>query len=209
MKRKQIPLLVTFEGVDGCGKSTHVGLAYRFLTDRGYTVTCLREPGSTTVAEQIRQILLDRRSQITPVTELLLYEAARAEITARKILPLLKRGEIVLCDRYYDSTTAYQGYGRRLDLKSIRLLNRVAAGELRPDLTLLFEVDLKTAFARRGKNLDRLESESKSFYRRVRAGFHQIAQKERGRVKVIDSSRPVEVVFEDVARYLLRKLSHR
>ncbi len=207
MSRKQIPLLVTFEGIDGCGKSTHVAMAYRFLTDRGKTVTCLREPGSTAVAEQIRQILLDRRSQITPVTELLLYEAARAEITARQILPLLKKGEIVLCDRYYDSTTAYQGYGRGLDLKTVRSLNATAAGRLRPDLTLLFDVDLKTAFARRGKKLDRLESESRAFYRRVREGFHEVARRERGRVKVIDAMRPVEVVFEDVTRHLLGKLA--
>ncbi|MEW6050663.1 MAG: dTMP kinase [Candidatus Zixiibacteriota bacterium] len=204
---KQASLFVTFEGIDGCGKSTHVALAHRWLVQWGYNVATLREPGTTDVAEQIRRLLLDKKMKMTPVTELLLYEAARADITARQIAPLLKRNQIVLCDRYFDSTTAYQGYGRKLDIKMVKFLHSVAVGPVRPDLTLLFDVDLATAFARRGKELDRLESEPRAFFKRVRAGFLEIARRERSRVKVIDAARPIEVVFEDVKRHLKKKLA--
>ncbi len=205
MKRKS--LFVTFEGIDGCGKSTHLDLAARYLRNFTYSVTVVREPGSTAVAERIREILLDRRSTMTAVTELMLYVAARADLTAAKIGPALKAGRIVLCDRFYDSTTAYQGYGRRLDPKIVRQLNSVAVGAIRPDLTLLLDVDLKTAFARRGTELDRLECESIAFFRRVRAGFLKIARQDPRRVKIIDSSGPIEDVFAEVKVHLRRKLS--
>ena len=204
---KQKSLFVTFEGIDGCGKSTHVALARRWLAQKGFAVTTMREPGTTEVAEQIRRLLLDKESKMTPVTELLLYEAARADITARQIAPLLKRGHIVLCDRFFDSTTAYQGYGRKLDIKMVKFLHSVAVGPIKPDLTLLFDVDLATAFARRGKELDRLESESRAFFKRVRAGFLEIARRERSRVKVIDAGRPLDQVFDDVKLHLKKKLS--
>jgi dTMP kinase len=204
MRRKG--LFVTFEGIDGCGKSTHVELARRFLRSKGYIVKVVREPGSTAIAERIREILLDRRSHMTAVTELLLYEAARADLTERQIAPLLKKDQIVLCDRFYDSTTAYQGYGRGLDIRMVTSLHSVAVGKVRPDLTLLFDVDLKTAYERLGTEPDRLESESRAFFRRVRAGFLAIAQREPGRVKVIDAARPIDDVFADVRRRLTRKL---
>lgn len=204
---KQTPLFITFEGIDGCGKSTHLELARRWLVQAGYAVTTVREPGSTEVAEQIRKLLLDKRSVMTATTELLLYEAARADITARQIAPLLKRRHIVLCDRFFDSTTAYQGYGRKLDIRTVKLLHGIAVGKLKPDLTLLFDVDLATAFARRGKELDRLESESRAFFKRVRAGFLEIARRERTRVKVIDAGRSVEEVFADVRTHVSRKLT--
>jgi len=206
-KKSKPGLFVTFEGIDGCGKSTQLKLAERFLSESGRKVARLREPGSTPVAEKIRKILLSNHSSINDVTELLLYEAARSEITAGEIAPLLKSGHIVLCDRFYDSTTAYQGYGRGLDVTMVRRLHRVAVGDVKPDLTLLFDIDLKTASARLGRKRDRLESQPRAFHNRVRRGFLEIAAKEKTRVKVIDGARPVEEVFEDVKKHLLRKLS--
>jgi dTMP kinase len=199
-------LFITFEGIDGCGKTTQAMLTYKFLIARGHQVKLLREPGSTEVAERIRAILLDRKLDMTDVAELLLYEAARAEITAREIAPWLARGNVIICDRFYDSTTAYQGYGRRLDIAMVRGLHRVAVNDVRPDLTLVFDVDLKTAFRRRDGAPDRLESQSRAFFERVRKGFLEIARKERRRVKVIDGAQVVDAVFEDVKRHLSRKL---
>jgi dTMP kinase len=199
-------LFITFEGIDGCGKSTHVELARRLLRRRGHSVKVLREPGSTPVAEKIRDILLDRRSCMTPVTELLLYEAARADLVERQIAPLLRQGRIVLCDRFYDSTTAYQGYGRKLDIGMVTAMHSVAVGKVRPDLTFLFDVDLRTAFERLGREPDRLESESRAFFRKVRAGFLAIARKEPRRVKVIDAAQSIDDVFEEVRYWLLKRL---
>jgi len=198
---------LTFEGIDGCGKTTQVLLTYRYLLAKGYPVQLFREPGSTPVAEKIRDILLDKRLTITDVTELLLYEAARAELTGRELQPALSRGQFVLCDRFYDSTTAYQGYGRKLDIRMVRSLHKVAVGGVVPDLTFLLDVDLRTAFSRCGKNLDRLESQSKAFFNRVRRGFLEIARKERKRIKVIDARQPVEDVFRDVKKILTKKLA--
>lgn len=197
---------ITFEGIDGSGKSTQAMLTYRFLSSKGYKVNLLREPGSTRVSEKIRKILLDKRNLMGDRTELLLYEAARAEICSREILPLLTKGEVVLCDRFYDSTTAYQGYGRKLDLREVRALHRVATGGLVPDLTFLCNINLQTAFKRRSAKLDRLESESMAFFERVRKGFLEIARKERRRVKVVDASQPIDIVFEQIKKTLCRKL---
>jgi dTMP kinase len=206
-RRRKKGLFVTFEGIDGCGKSTQLELAHRFLTKLDFPVTRLREPGSTPVAEKIRRVLLDKDSELGATAELLLYEAARAEVTRREIEPALAEGRIVLCDRFYDSTTAYQGYGRRLDLRTIRKLHRVAVGDCRPNLTLVFDVDLKTAAQRLGPRRDRLESEPRAFHRRVRRGFLEIAARENRRVKVIDGRRSVEEVFDDVLVHLKRRLS--
>lgn len=206
MTAKEKALFVTFEGIDGCGKSTQAFMTYQFLLSRGYKVKLLREPGSTTVAERIRDILLNKRFKMSDLTELFLYEAARSEITSREIAPALAKGTIVLCDRFYDSTTAYQGFGRKLDIRMVKSMHKVAVRGITPDLTFVFDLDLKTAFGRLGKSKDRLESQSKAFFQRVRMGFLEIARKERRRVKVIDAARPIDDVFNNVKKYLLRKL---
>ncbi len=206
MRKSKRGLFITFEGIDGCGKTTQAMLTYKFLIARGEQVKLLREPGSTEVAERIRGILLDKTLDVGDITELLLYEAARAEITAREIAPQLAKGHIVLCDRFYDSTTAYQGYGRKLNVAMVRSLHRVAVGDLVPDLTLVFDLDLRTAYSRRTGTPDRLESQPRAFFERVRKGFLEIARKERRRVKVIDAAQPIETVFDDVRKYLERKL---
>ena len=206
-RRNHDSALITFEGIDGCGKSTQAALVGKYLTTRGYRVKILREPGSTPVAERIRKLLLSKKEPMAAMTELLLYQAARAEIVAQKIKPLLDRHYVVLCDRFYDSTTAYQGYGRRLDLRTVRSLNKIATGGIVPDLTLVFDVDLDTAQRRRGRNPDRLESESRAFFSRVRAGFLAIARSERRRVHVVDSTRTVDATFEVVRKLVDRKLN--
>ena len=198
--------LITFEGIDGCGKSTHLALAQKFLTEKRLSVKVLREPGSTEVAERIRSILLDRKAKMSAATELLLYESSRADMVEKQIAPLLRKGHIILCDRFYDSTTAYQGYGRKLDIKMVRNLHTVATGGIKPDLTIVFDIDVATGMSRLGKDLDRMESESRAFFKRVRAGFLEIARKENRRVKVVDASRPIEIVFEDVKKILTQKL---
>ncbi len=203
--QKKQGLFITFEGIDGCGKTTQAILTYKLLTASGFTVKLLREPGSTKAAERIRKILLDKRLAIDPITELLLYEAARASVTAAEIKPWLDRGHIVLCDRFYDSTTAYQGYGRKLDIRMVRGLHKVAVSQLVPDMTLVFDISVKMSMTRRGRNPDRLEAQSPAFFERVRKGFLEIARKERRRVKVIDASRSIEDVFAEVRKTLSRK----
>jgi len=199
-------LFITFEGIDGCGKTTQVRRVEKYLKKCGHRVQILREPGSTRLAERIRKVLLDRRNHMTAVTELMLYEAARAELVAVEIAPLLKQGVIVLCDRFYDSTTAYQGYGRRLDIGMVKRLHTVAVGTCRPDLTLVLDLPVEAAMRRRGGQPDRLESQSQAFHKRVRSGFREIARTESRRVKLIDARASVDEVFEQVVRHLERKL---
>jgi dTMP kinase len=198
--------LITFEGIDGCGKTTQLRLAADFLSSRGHSVVTLREPGSTPVSERIRKILLDRRIDMGAITELLLYEAARSELVAAELSPLLSDGTTVLCDRFYDSTTAYQGYGRRLDITAVKRLHQLATGGLTPDLTFVFDLPLSTALERRGKRPDRLESQSLAFHRRVAAGFRAIAKSEPRRVKLLNARRSVEAIHNDVRNILKRKL---
>jgi dTMP kinase len=205
-KNKPRGRLITFEGIDGCGKSVQARKAYNYLKKLKKEVILLREPGSTPVAEKLRKILLDKKLAIPDLTELLLYEAARSELTALKIKPALASGLVVLCDRFYDSTTAYQGYGRRLDIKMVKALHKIATGNIVPDLTFVFDVDLNTAAKRRGKTLDRLESQSLAFHSRVRKGFQKIVIDERRRVKLIDSSPLPDLIFEQVKIILNRKL---
>jgi dTMP kinase len=201
--------LITFEGIDGCGKSTQLAKISQLLRDIGYPVITLREPGSTQVSEKIRNILLHTRENLSDATELLLYEAARAELTKHEILPHLADGAIVLCDRFYDSTTAYQGYGRKLDLAMVCRLHKGAVGNLKPDLTLVFDVALKTAYKRRGKKLDRLESQSRAFFERVRKGYHAIARREPGRVKMISAEGTVDHTFDAVRAKVFAALKRR
>lgn len=198
--------LITFEGIDGSGKSTQLTRSASYLKKRGFDIAVLREPGSTKVSEKIRRILLDPTLEISDLTELLLYEAARAEIVDKQIRPLMERGTIVLCDRFYDSTTAYQGYGRKLDLDMVKRLHTVAVGSLHPDLTFVFDLPLTVALTRRGKNPDRLESQSLAFFRRVARGFREIARTEPERVKLIDARGTVDHTFRSVVRVLDRLL---
>ena len=188
---------ITFEGIEGCGKTTQLRLLKERLQAAGEKVTSTREPGGCPIADQMRAILLDAgNSAITPLSELLLYAAARAQHVQEVIVPALARGEIVLCDRFTDATVAYQGHGRGLDLKTIAELNRLATGAVEPKLTLLIdcpvEIGLARALARieagSGAREERFELESVRFHERVRAGYLGLADAFPERFVVIDGS---------------------
>jgi len=197
---------ITFEGIDGSGKTTQLRLAEKYLRARGLNLLVLREPGSTPAAEKIRKILLDCSSHLSPESELFLYEAARASLVRDVIAPSLMKGITVLCDRFHDSTTAYQGYGRGIDLKLVKRLNQLAVGKCIPDLTFLVDVDYKTSLSRRKEKSDRLESESAAFFQRVRHGFLAIARHESKRVILLDGAGTSIRTFAEVENCLRNRL---
>jgi len=207
MEKKRKGLFITFEGIDGCGKTTQARLAARWLKRIGKSVLFIREPGGTTVSERIRRVLLDRRLEIDPYTELLLYEGARAQLTSERIIPALNRNEIVVADRFFDSTTAYQGYGRGLDRTLISHLNRFAGRKISPDITFVFDVDYQTSLLRRRARPDRLEKEKRAFFQRVRKGFKSLAG--RRRVVLLDGRLPVAKLHEEVKTRVKRRLNGR
>ncbi len=191
---------VTFEGVEGCGKSTQAALLQAWMERAGIPVLATREPGGTKVGEGIRELLLAPRAEgLDAATELLLYEAARAQHVSEVIRPALEAGRHVLCDRFFDSTTAYQAFGRGLDEEMVARLNRMASGGVAPDLTFLFSVSLEEGLSRaRGESAgDRLEGESLAFHRRVEAGFAALAEQEPGRFHVVGDG-AIRQVHEEV-----------
>jgi dTMP kinase len=198
--------LITFEGIDGCGKSTQMRLLGQYLTERGVTVVSTREPGGTDLGRKIRSALLDGgKDSVEPLAELLLYAADRAQHVRQVIAPALAEGKVVLSDRFYDATTVYQGYARGFDLKLINQLNELATGGLKPDLTLLFDLDVETSLKRtrrRGTEAglaarpDRLDQEPVEFHERVRKAYLEIAAREPQRFRVIPADGSVEETFE-------------
>jgi dTMP kinase len=199
-------LFITFEGTEGGGKSTQILRLAEKLSALGLKVRQLREPGSTTIGEELRHTLKHSSANhaMTPETELLLMNASRAQLVREIIRPALLAGEIVLCDRFHDSTVAYQGYGRELELVRVHDVIDFAVDDTRPDLTLLLRVPLDVSEARRaGRGLDqrdRFEEADRDFFRRVEKGYDEIAQSEPNRVKVIDATRAIEAVAEDIWR---------
>lgn len=196
-------LFITLEGTEGSGKSTQVKLLAERLRTLPRPVRLLREPGSTPIGEEIRHTLQhsDANRAMTAETELLLLCAARAQLVREVIRPALAAGELVLCDRFYDSTTAYQGYGRQLDLNLVRQVIDFAVGDTRPDLTLLFHVPVEVSEARRESRQgarDRMEEADREFFRRVERGYLAIAAAEPKRVRVIDATQAVETVSAQV-----------
>jgi dTMP kinase len=195
-------VFITFEGVEGCGKSTQARLFAQRLSGIGAPVRALREPGGTQVGEAIRSILLDpANAGLDARAELLLYEASRAQLVAEVIEPALAAGEVVICDRFYDSTTAYQGYARGIPLGEIEQLNGAATGGLAPDLTIVVDVDPALGLERacRGRDgADRLEAEELAFHERVRDGFLAVARVEPERVVVVSGDGTLEEVAERI-----------
>jgi dTMP kinase len=207
---------ITFEGIEGCGKSTQLQLLAELLKAQGQVVTTTREPGGCPIADQVRAILLDAAHQaLVPTAELLLYAAARAQHVAEVIRPALREGRIVLCDRFTDATIAYQGYGRGLSQSLITELNRLATGGLRPDLTVLLdcpvEVGLSRALARinaaEGAREERFEQESGLFHQRVREAYLVLAAQEADRFVIVDGSGSVEATAAAVATLVLPRLA--
>lgn len=198
-------LFITIEGVEGAGKTTQIKRLHRYLEESGHTVIVTREPGGTPIGEAVRQILLDpSHASMAPVTELLLYEAARAQHIAALIRPALEEGKAVLCDRFADSTTAYQGAGRALAPADILFLHNLATGGLWPDLTVVLDLPVRTGLerARNRGRYDRLEQETLLFHEQVREGFLELARREPDRVKVIDAARPVEDVAAEIRTHV-------
>ena len=192
---------ITLEGVEGCGKTTQVRLLRERLESQGRRVVCTREPGGTPIAEAIRGVLLDpRNTAMSPTAELLLYEAARAQHVDEFIQPNLQSGAIVLCDRFADSTTAYQGAGRSIEQETVLLLHRVATRGTWPDLTLVIDLPAEQGLARcaRSQAKDRMEQEPLVFHEAVRSAFLQLAEREPERVKVVDGRGTVEEVASKI-----------
>jgi dTMP kinase len=183
---------ITFEGPEGCGKSTQARRLAASLEARGWPALLTREPGGAPIAEQIRAIVLaPENGAMTPRAELLLYLAARAQHTDEVIRPALRAGVTVLCDRYSDSTIAYQGYGRGLPLVDVERMDAFATGGLRPDLTVLLDVPVAVGLARKhGAEWNRLEGLAVAFHERVRAGYHALVERAPGRFLVLDGERP-------------------
>ena len=177
---------ITFEGSEGCGKSTQSRLLYEYLKSKGKRVIYLREPGATKISEKIRDILLDAKNQlIVPETEMLLYMAARAQIVAELIEPALKEGAVVICDRFLDSTLAYQGYGLGMDIDLIKRVGSFTTQGIKPDLTLFLDLAVKHGLKHRQMSLDRIEMRSVNYHLRVRRGYLKLASQEPKRIKVV------------------------
>lgn len=191
-------LFITFEGADGCGKTTQIELLNKYLQEKGFKTLVTREPGAKGLGEKLREILLNYDGEVSPNCESFLFLADRAQHVDCVIKPALKDGVIVLCDRHTDSTVAYQGYGRQLDIEQIKKLNEIAVNGLKPDLTIVFDIDIETSMQRVGKTKDRMESAGKDFFNRVRNGYLAIAKDEQNRVKVINSADTIERIHEKV-----------
>lgn len=199
MKREK-GFFITFEGIDGSGKTTQSKLLENYLKKKGHSVLLVYEPGGTEIGEGIRDLLLHGRADISSLTELLLYEASRAQLVEEVIKPALKEGRIVICDRFTDATLAYQGYGRGLKKEIINLLNQEATRGIEPDLTLYLDVEPENKFNEGVE--DRLEREGLSFHKRVREGYLALAKKCPDRIKGIRANQPVEKVGEIIQSYV-------
>lgn len=200
-------LFITFEGADGCGKTTQLNLLKSYLEQKGKEVVVTREPGAKGLGEYIRKILLNYDGVVSDRCESFLFLADRAQNIDVIVNPAIKEGKIVLCDRHTDSTVAYQGYGRGLDLDEIDMLNNLATGNKKPDLTLVFDVDIETSMKRVGQEKDRMEKSGNEFFNRVRNGYLAIAKKEPDRVKVIDSTKSIAEVQDEVIKIVENYIS--
>ena len=203
-------LFITFEGIDGCGKSTQCELLKNYLEGNNKEYIFVREPGGTIIGERIREILLDKKNtQMTPRTELLLFEAARAQITDEVIKPAIESGKIVLCDRFFDSSSAYQGMARGMGMDYVSGLNMAATGGLKPDITFFFDISAEEAFERRGKRgeaSDRIELAGLKFQEDVRKGYLEIAKGSAGRIVTIDATKSIQDIFEEMLQALEGKI---
>jgi dTMP kinase len=199
-------MFISFEGIDGCGKSTQIKLLSEYLISLGNKVLTIREPGGNSLSEAIRKILLSSKNEIDPITELLLFESARANLIRQTIKPSLDDGFIILSDRFYDSTIAYQGYGRGINLDYITQINTIATNGLKPDLTFLLDVDIQTSKNRSNFRVsDRIELSDDSFFEKVIDGFRIIAANEPDRLIVIDAKNNIQSTHNKILSVLINK----
>jgi len=204
LRKMKKGIFITFEGIDGCGKSIQADLLRDFIKDKGKEIILVREPGGTEISEQIRSILLNPENiEMDSSTETILLSASRAQLTRQVIIPSLKGGILVICDRYADSTLAYQGYGRGFSIEWLEKINEFATDGQIPDATILIDVPIKTALHRLKKKLkDRLERESTDFLRRVREGYLTLAEKQTKRYIVIDGLKSIQTIHNEIKQKL-------
>lgn len=202
-------MFISFEGPEGSGKTSQVAQLVAYLQEEGYAVLATREPGGTFIGDQIRDVLsnLDNTS-MRPRTEILLFQASRAQLVEQVIRPHLKGGGIVLSDRYADSTLAYQGYGHQVDLEKLKTIIEFATGGLKPDLTILLDIDVEEGLQRRarGGEWNRLDAYDLAFHQRVRQGYHQLVQEEPERWKIVNAGQPPELVQAAIRELVLERL---
>ena len=202
-------MFITFEGPEGSGKTSQLPALATYLEGLGYKVVCTREPGGTAISDQIREVLTSMKNQeLHPRTEILLFLAARAQLVEQVIKPALEAGKIVLCDRYGDSTLAYQGYGHGLDLKILRQMLEFATDHLTPDLTLLLDLEVEDGLARKKKGAEwnRLDAYALAFHKRVLEGYHQIIAEEPKRWVTVDATQDIDTVQAALRKTILKKL---
>ncbi len=205
-------LFITFGGIEGCGKSTQAKLLRKYLEKKGWSVFLTREPGGPKISEAIRELLLSTdNKEMLPETEVLLYMASRSQHTGEWIIPALQKGKMVISDRYYDSTLAYQGAARRIDIKLIDTITKFATFGLKPDITFLVDLPAEIGLSRISKqDADRLEMESIEFHKKVREGFIEIAKREKERYIIVDGTKSVEEIHNEIMKIMkvkLRKVS--
>lgn len=206
-------MFITLEGPEGSGKSSHINPLADALRQAGYQVVVTREPGGTPIGDEIRNTLLNlKHTAMHPTTEILLFQASRAQHVYELILPAMKAGKVVLCDRFADSTMAYQGYGHQTDLKELSQIIHFATGGLQPDLTLLLDVNIEVGLKRRSKDSDswnRLDAKEKAFHQRVRAGYLEMAAAQPDRWVVVDAGQLLKQVQQTLVQVVLARLSSR
>ncbi len=204
-------MFITFEGSEGSGKSTQINMLAAYLGQQGYEVLVTREPGGTHIGEQVRQCLHDvKNKEMTAAAEVLLYSASRSQLVREVIVPALENGVIVISDRYADSTMAYQGFGRQLDLDALGIITHFATGGLKPDLTILFDIDVEEGLSRRsvgGEEMNRMDLQEIAFYKKVRDGYIELVKQEPERWVIVDAGRPPDEIQNDVRRSVEAKLS--
>lgn len=197
-------LFITFDGPEGCGKSTHSRLIVEYLKSKGMSVVYTREPGGTKISEEIRKVLLDQRNKgMSVITEAFLYLAARQQIVKEVILPALEKGSIVICDRFHDATVVYQGYAGGLDIKMLNNLGEAATSGLKPDLSIFLDIDTKLGLSRAGKK-DRMEKKSAAFHKKVRRGYLALAKKKPKRIKVVRVKGSIEETQRQIRKIIAR-----
>jgi len=204
-----LSLFITFEGPEGSGKTVQAKLLYAYLKERGYAVILTREPGGTAIGDQVRSVLLSpQNTEMRAEAEILLFSASRAQLVRQVIRPHLEQGDIVICDRYADSTLAYQGYGLGLDLDTLKAITAFATGGLKPDLTLYLDVDVEEGLRRRhGQEWNRLDAKDIAYHRRVRHGYLELIKAEPQRWVVLDGARAVEQVQREIQEVVSKKLA--